>query len=173
MHPPLTDDWELESDLRQAQWLLQRSSMDQAAEARSERRLIAVHAGMRQEVSRRRRGTNSWVKRLCGAVLWLVLCLGAMVLTFGAGLLGCTIAGIHADLWNWGLLTALAGQLILFLGLGGLLALRATSRDTRSPPTALRSRAMIHAAPHFEAPSLPWSERCTAALSLPPDGSRA
>ena len=103
-------------------------------------------------------------------MLWLVVCVGAMGLAFGGGLLGCTIIGQRGDLWNWGLLTALAGQLVLFLGIAGLLFLRVLKKSSlHNAPLAM---ADLASAPFTHPPRLPWSQRCDAALALRLDDPR-
>ncbi len=120
----------------------------------------------------RRRSSRSATSRLRGAVTWLVVCAGGMALAFGAGLLVCAklrLAGgltSSDELSSWGLLTAVAGQFLLFLGMAlrrssGRMAPKGRSRGTD------RSRADIeqpHARPSSAAPL--WSPRCEAVLGL-------
>jgi hypothetical protein len=149
----LAVDWELQRDLRQAKWLLQRShqaTLEASASVPEPRRPAVAQSAMRR--------SSTWGQRLCGAMLWLVVCLGAMGLAFGGALMGCTIGGQRRELWNWGLLTAMAGQFVVFLGVAGLLFLRIRGKSAPDVRPAVPAQV--------EGLCLPWSQRCNAALAL-------
>jgi hypothetical protein len=114
--------WAIESDLVEARWLLACTAAHEGKASPAEedaawmefaRNRSATASRMRPAPSTKpaARGGPTY-----GVLTWLVICAGAMTLAFGAGLLGCTVVYRRDDLWNWGLLTALAGQLVLFLG---------------------------------------------------------
>ena len=194
--PPNPDDPDLADDLRRARRLLR---MDPAHGDHEPMGLAALLAGERagqasakrgRKPRRARRGASggSLAARFWGGLTWLVVCAGGMTLTFGAGLLACdqllhrqllqsgSLAGSMAkrdDLWNWGLLTALAGQFLLFLGFALRRSSRRISRPHDSPVGKRKStdaeppppqRRLSPAAP-------PWSPRCEAVLGLSLDSA--
>jgi hypothetical protein len=100
-----------------------------------------------------------------------------MGLTFGIGLLACTQLvgddrwGQPGSLWNWGLLTALAGQFLLFLGLGlrWSTSRRAASKSLGTHRASRRRSPMQRREPAAAVPSpqLPqWSVRSEAVLGI-------
>jgi hypothetical protein len=182
----LLDDAELADDLRRARRVLR---IDQGHRAHEPVGLAALLAGQKTSQRRAKRGRksrqagrqrtgNSLAARLWGGLTWLVVCAGGMGLTFGAGLLACT-QFLHEDLfrdglarredlWNWGLLTALAGQFLLFLGFAfrwssGRASPTADNISRRAKPT----RAAVPSPPHAPSSVAPlWSARCEAVLGL-------
>ena len=145
--PPGWDDWELHDALARARWTAHRSTAW---------RVDDTHAPSDQPTEPP--ATKPAASTPGGGLAWLAACLGAAAVTFGGVALGWSLLGSRADLWNIGLLTALAGQLLLVLGLFGY-------RNHTSP--AAKSDA---AAPGLEpqrARSLPWTDHGTAVLHSP------
>jgi LSD1 subclass zinc finger protein len=156
-------DWELQRDLRQARWLLRRSAAAISGDSCLDPPLLRITRD-----ARRRRMTKE--HRLWGTAFWLLICLGTTGLAFGGGLLGCTLVGRRGELWNLGLITALAGQLLLFLGIAGLLCLRPLMKSPNPVPPADGDASF---APLVEIPRLPWSQRWDAALTMRVDEAMA
>jgi hypothetical protein len=170
--PPEVRDFELADDLRRARRLL-RIDPAQVAEPS---RLAMLLPGENQRASQRRQkkapSQRSLAAQVWGALTWLLVCAGGMGLTFGAGLLACTQLlsadrlGKAGDLWNWGLLTLVAGQFLLFLGL----ALRWSSgpgAHARPARAKNRGRRRIQRALHRPTQSVPlWSPRSEAVLAV-------
>ena len=126
----------------------------------------------RRRRGHRRRSSGSATAQLWGALTWLVVCAGGMALTFGAGLLACAklrlAGGLTSpdELWNWGLLTAVAGQFLLFLGMALRRSSGRTAPKSRSGATK-RSRANAEQPHTRPSPASPlWSPRCEAVLGL-------
>ena len=169
----LRDDWDLNNDLQQARRFIELGSRD----GDDDEGLLAAQC-YRSARSADDRGsdpeTNSVLRvrtlidDLFAMFVWMVICTGAMVLTFGGGLLVCTIFFDRPDLWNWGLLTALAGQLALFLGCAGRRKLARWTANISDGATAPAAPARRKNAPfHYENPNVspPWSQRTEAALA--------
>jgi hypothetical protein len=188
--PPHLNDPELADDLRQARRLLR---IDQAHADHQPLGLAALLAGERAERSAAQRGDKQRRRRqkmsggslgtFWGGLTWLVVCAGGMGLTFGAALLACAqllqhhvlhvgpLAGGLAkrdDLWNWGLLTALAGQFLLFLGFA--LRRRSKGRVSSQGSSTSKRRSRDDETPRPPprlSPTTPlWSPRCEAVLGL-------
>jgi hypothetical protein len=194
--PPNLDDPDLADDLRRTRRLLRIDAAHADHEPMSPAALLAgerahlgpAKRGRKPRRARRKASVGSLAARFWGGLTWLVVCAGGMALTFGAGLLACaqllhrqlwqsgslassSLAGSIAkrdDLWNWGLLTALAGQFLLFLGFA---LRRSSSRVSRShdSPVGKRKSSDAEAPPpqHRLSPTAPlWSPRCEAVLGL-------
>ncbi len=125
--PPLYDGWELEEQLRHVERVL---AMDGGVTDHSgravrndaeRRRFDTPHAAMpgwhvpeaEKRVKTRRRRRGSWTH----AIVWLFLTLGLMALAFGSVLLGWSLVADRPELWRIGVPAALAGQVVLLLGL--------------------------------------------------------
>jgi hypothetical protein len=176
----LLDDPDLADDLRRARRLLRIDA------AQQEHQPLGLAALLNDEPAphgrqRRQNGRQAADQPAAGALLawlwdgttWLIVCGGGMALAFGGGLLTCSRLLTDADvtkrddLWNWGLLTALAGQFFLFLGVALRLAI---FRPARARPVSAAGDASPAA--NLTAPlgrsstAPPWSARCEAVLGL-------
>jgi hypothetical protein len=178
----LLEDPELADDLRRARRLLRIDSPHEheplglAALLADGPANTSAKSRHKRRQHKRRRADGSPIRLLGGAFTWLIVCAGGMTLTFGAGLLGCLLLpqGLLStealakrdDLWNVGLLTSLAGQFLLFLGIGlRFFGRRARPKRRVAPeprPAAVRSQSSLRAL----SPAAPlWSARSEAALS--------
>jgi hypothetical protein len=175
--PPEICDFELADDLRRARRLLRIDVAHGGCEPSGLATLLAGESGRESKGRRRdprRPARASFAARLWGGLTWLLVCVGGMGLTFGAGLLVCTQllptdrAEKLGELWNWGLLTTLAGQFFLFLGVG----LRRSSGLGFAPSGASRAkrrlpkRRMPPASQAVRPSAPPWSASCDAALGV-------
>jgi CO/xanthine dehydrogenase FAD-binding subunit len=183
--PPDVCDFELADDLRRARRILRIDSAHQEHSPMALAALLAGDAhstakgGRRSRGRQHRRNHRGFAARLWGGLTWLVVCTGGMGVTFGAALLASTQAladdsvSRRDDLWNWGVLTALAGQFLLFVGI----ALRWSSRRVSSTRRghAVRSKSADRR-PRQPSRALsplvpPWSARSDAALAIALDSA--
>ncbi len=125
--PPLYDGWELDEQLRHLERVLAMdggvagTSGHAVKNAAGQRRFDTPHAAIpgwhvpeaEKRVKTRRRRRGSWTH----AIVWLFLTLGLMALAFGSVLLGWSLVADRPELWRIGVPAALAGQVVLLLGL--------------------------------------------------------
>jgi hypothetical protein len=141
--PACVDDWELDDDLREAQRMIEavrfqaggaRGSLpinqtdqcrgvDPAHDALADWHAhVKIPPAMRTGLAANSAGTNRESNRRdqttgrSPALCWVAYSLGLMSFVCGAVLLGWSLFAGRADLWNYGLPMALAGQAVLLMG---------------------------------------------------------
>ena len=122
---PIYDAWELDEDLRHIARLIHEPSGSGKAETPDRTfRLDAAHAGptpSHERPARRAaklpRPTPREGGRLAAFLTWTALSIGLLAFVCGGSLLGWSLATGRPELWALGTPIALAGQIVLLLGL--------------------------------------------------------
>ena len=123
------DAWELDEQLRHIERVLRsdparHEDSEAAAPRRQLRRLDSPHAGPptrhepeARQSDKRPKAQDAGRGSAPGAFTWLALSLGTATFVCGGILLAWSLATGRQELWNVGLPTALAGQIMLLVGL--------------------------------------------------------
>jgi uncharacterized membrane-anchored protein YhcB (DUF1043 family) len=118
--PELSDDWQLEQELRAVERMM--STLEIPASSPRQEQVHTFHPPHNHQPSQavpipRRSVTSAPAPKRFTFLSWTMLALGVMAFVFGAVLLVWSFATGRTELWQLGLPVALGGQVGLLLGL--------------------------------------------------------